>query len=336
MLRRMRTDWLSSLALSCFVSTCATLATAEEPRDSLDAMRRMIMQQTQREYWLGIGCQRPSKALRSHLGLTTGEGLVVHHIVPDGPADQAGIERFDVILKFGSTEVGRIQELSEAIEEQQGEITEVMLIRAGRRQSLTVSPNKRPEHRTPWTNNTDAEQVFRWLEKSYRDTVQDFDEAVDGSWDEDTLRFRFIQPGPVLKEELDRVGIRLPKDLKVVVTNPDNGPARILIEKDGESWQLSTDDVGWEELPEDVRRYVEWFVGDNHRDEAATSERSASLDEPLDAEKLPPIEGDDVQTRHGIKQQLETVEEQLHQLREDFQRLLETQDKAPGTGDAEH
>jgi len=344
MFHRRITHWMGSLTLSGLVLLGATFfpageaARAEEARDSFDAVRSMLLRHSSGEYWLGLACQRPSAALRSQLQMGDGKGLVVRRVLPDSPADQAGLRSHDVILKFGETEVGKIRDLTRAIDERKDEETLVTFVRHAREQTAKVTPAKRQVGGARGgIDDTDADHVLRWLDETYWEAVRDFDQAIESEIDDDSVRFRFFHPGTVLEEELDRLGIELPQDLKIAITNPDHGPAKILIEKDGESWELSTDDIDWNELPAGMRRYVEFFLGDATADSEAKDPAVKNL--PA-ADELPKIEfnedheeaetgsndasrDDKTTARRGIEAQLETMEAQLHRLRQEFQQLLD-------------
>ena len=325
MIHRRLKEWIGSLALSALVLMGATLARAEDTPDSLDAIRGMLLRHSPGEYWLGIACSRPSSTLRSHLRLAKGAGLVIQRVVPDSGADQVGLQTHDVILKFGTTDVGRIRELSQAIDERKDEETLVTFVRHGRERTVMVTPAKRKSGGAGQPDDSaDAEQVLSWLEEMYEDAVRDYEDADDNS-----LRFLFFHPGTMLDEESGRLGIKLPQDFKIAITSPDDGPAKILIEKDGESWELSTDDLDWNELPAEMQRYVEFFLGPGTRSRSSVKEQPADGELPevefgLGGEDSPAETSADKATlgdREGLKTKLESMEEQLRRLREEFRQL---------------
>ena len=54
-----------------------------------------------KDVWLGLVSKRLPKLVGEHLGLAPGNGLVVEMVVPDSPADKAGLKKDDVITKLG-------------------------------------------------------------------------------------------------------------------------------------------------------------------------------------------------------------------------------------------
>jgi serine protease Do len=65
--------------------------------------------------WLGVGVQPVTPDLAEALGLETQQGALVSQVAPDGPAARAGIERGDVIVRFGDTPIQKTRELPRAV-----------------------------------------------------------------------------------------------------------------------------------------------------------------------------------------------------------------------------
>lgn len=55
--------------------------------------------------WLGVSVEEVTPAKADSLGLPTHEGALVQGVMKGGPADEAGIEKGDVILKYGGQKV---------------------------------------------------------------------------------------------------------------------------------------------------------------------------------------------------------------------------------------
>jgi len=89
--------------------------------------------------WLGVGVQPITRAIREVLELPGGEGALIAHVTPNGPAAVAGIERGDVIVSFGAERVVEPRGLIRAVSETPvGERVAVGLLREGRNQMLEV------------------------------------------------------------------------------------------------------------------------------------------------------------------------------------------------------
>ncbi len=64
--------------------------------------------------WLGVAVQLVTPELANALDLETQEGALVSQVTGGGPADDAGLERGDVIVRFGPHEIHRMRELPRA------------------------------------------------------------------------------------------------------------------------------------------------------------------------------------------------------------------------------
>jgi serine protease Do len=65
--------------------------------------------------WLGVAVQPVTAELADALGLESQQGALVSQINHDGPAEKAGIQRGDVIVRFGETRIERTRDLPRAV-----------------------------------------------------------------------------------------------------------------------------------------------------------------------------------------------------------------------------
>ena len=98
------------------------------------------------EYWLGARVTQVDPVLRSQLALGDDEGILIFDVVPDSPSEKAGLQKYDILLKLGDQPVCDPLEIGELLDANGGEkpLT-VEFIRAGQRQSVELTPEKRPE-----------------------------------------------------------------------------------------------------------------------------------------------------------------------------------------------
>ncbi len=61
--------------------------------------------------WLGVVIQKITPELAEHLELDEENGALVSRVMPGGPADEAGIKRYDVIVEFDGKEVDEMNDL---------------------------------------------------------------------------------------------------------------------------------------------------------------------------------------------------------------------------------
>jgi serine protease Do len=87
--------------------------------------------------WLGVVIQRITPELSESFGLESEEGALVSKVLPDGPADEAGIERGDVIIEFDSQKIQDWNDLPRAVAETPvGKKVTVVVLRDGERETL--------------------------------------------------------------------------------------------------------------------------------------------------------------------------------------------------------
>lgn len=95
--------------------------------------------------FIGVISAEVPDFLAAHLGIGAGEGVFVREVAPDSPAQKAGIEKFDVILRVSGKSVGSPAELSQQISTRKPdeEIT-LDLVHKGTEVTKTVKLETRP------------------------------------------------------------------------------------------------------------------------------------------------------------------------------------------------
>jgi hypothetical protein len=97
--------------------------------------------------YLGVTAQPISPALNSQLNLPKGLGLVVTHVVPEGPADKAGLQRHDVLHKLGDQLLVNFEQFAVLIRlHETGEQATLSVIRGGEPIEITATLD---EHEVP-------------------------------------------------------------------------------------------------------------------------------------------------------------------------------------------
>ena len=115
---------------------------AEAAKPVIDSL--MKGQRPSRGY-LGVGLQPLDENLAPSLGLPKDNGEIVRSLVPNGPAARSGLQQGDVILRVGNQQVTPDQTVSYLIANTPvGSRVPLEIIRAGKRQSLTVTVGERP------------------------------------------------------------------------------------------------------------------------------------------------------------------------------------------------
>ncbi|WP_366553903.1 DegQ family serine endoprotease [Aquibaculum sediminis] len=92
-----------------------------------------------RRGWLGVHLQSVTDELAEGMRLPDTEGALVASVVAGGPADEAGIQQGDVILRFNGRPVSEMRRLPRMVAETPvGESVEVVIWRRGEEVSLSV------------------------------------------------------------------------------------------------------------------------------------------------------------------------------------------------------
>ncbi len=88
---------------------------------------------------LGVELVDVTGELREHFGAKRDEGVLVGRVLPDTPAEEAGVEVGDLIVAVGGETIGGQSDLTRLLRERDGETFNIDVIRDGRPLSLTVS-----------------------------------------------------------------------------------------------------------------------------------------------------------------------------------------------------
>lgn len=95
--------------------------------------------------WLGVYSQTLTPELREGLGYN-GDGAIVTSVVPDSPADRAGLKKGDVIVGLNSTTISSANGLARAVSaERAGKSVSLRVVRDKTRRTLTATLAARPE-----------------------------------------------------------------------------------------------------------------------------------------------------------------------------------------------
>ncbi|MGQ4880337.1 Do family serine endopeptidase [Billgrantia sp. LNSP4103-1] len=95
--------------------------------------------------WLGIEAQEMTQDLAASFGLQTPRGVVISGVVPDGPADQAGLRPGDVLLEVdGSPILDARAAMSDIAAIEPGATLPLTLVRSGETFTVELEVGERP------------------------------------------------------------------------------------------------------------------------------------------------------------------------------------------------
>jgi hypothetical protein len=139
-------------------------------------------------YMIGVNCSPVSELLAAQLNLDAGTGLVVTHVSNDAPAATAGLIKHDILMFADDQQLSKTSDLTDVVQKigkEEGEIS-LTLIRAGKEQTVNVSPVQRP------ANAFNAPQAF-----------------VFPNMGANKFQFRRMGPGVIIGPEFD---MNMPRD----------------------------------------------------------------------------------------------------------------------------
>jgi len=93
--------------------------------------------------WLGVMIQQVTTDLAENFGLERPIGALVGQVIPDSPADKAGIKAGDVIIEYNGKEISQMSMLPAMVANTDvGSKADVVIIRDAEKQNITVEIGK--------------------------------------------------------------------------------------------------------------------------------------------------------------------------------------------------
>ncbi len=151
---------------------------ADIPTDEHRAWYDRVGAETPRDTWLGVRLSPVPAALAAHLQLDGG-GVMIGNVFRDSPADDAGLERYDVIIEANGTPIeGKVEAFSKYVRDREPDETlKLTIYHEGRKANRTIELARRP---ADWHE----------LELKYKD---DPDVSLKRKFG---LRGKILRPGP--------------------------------------------------------------------------------------------------------------------------------------------
>lgn len=109
--------------------------------------------------WLGVMIQNIDEDLRLSEDLPSDDGVIITRVIDDSPAEKAGLERGDVIIKFDDREARSVRRLTRMIEwARPGETIDMVILRDGKEMPVVVEIGERD----------DDGEFFGWHDGDFR------------------------------------------------------------------------------------------------------------------------------------------------------------------------
>lgn len=284
-------------SIASVVIVCGMMSAAVSPASAQGGGEQAAASRAQ-GYWIGARCFDLPDVVRAQLAIADHQGVLVDDVVPDSPAEKAGLRRFDVVLSIEGQALESPRAVAEAVANSDGKEIAIEYLRGGKQHSLKVTPEPRPDF--PPSGRDEVERAMRrWLERPDR-----------------PMSLRFFHPGMIIPPNDERP-VALPDDMTVTIAKKGGRPAEISVERGGESWRATEESL--DELPREARRYVERTLGATlHRPRANTPSRksTAEANEGGVAQRLQ----QKLQEIEDLKQKIGDLDELKRQI-DEFEKL---------------
>ena len=193
--------------------------------------------------WAGVTVQSVTPEIAQSFGLKETTGVLIADVAPGGPAEQAGIERGDVVTAFDGKEVKSAADLPRLVAETPiGKTVTVRVLRKGKPQDITLkvgemasetaaSAGRAPAGRVDLGMNVDNITQKNQRQFQLKDKAGVVVTAVARGGVADQAG---IQAGDIVKE-VNRTAVRNVNDYRAALRQVRNGASLLLLIKRGDN-----------------------------------------------------------------------------------------------------
>lgn len=174
-------------------------------------------------YWIGINMMPISPQIQHHLADDV-KGVMIGEVVTGTPAEDAGLMQFDIIVRANDIAVDTPEVISTVVTKSEGEEVQFRVLRKGKEQDVDVTPAVRPA--------VDFRAHPRLREQFPRQLIEQW-------FTNDDVDIEILRDGFLLEDEAE-----LPNNTRIEISRENDGPARIRIDKDGNEWIGTEEDLG--------------------------------------------------------------------------------------------
>ncbi len=266
------------------------------------------------DYWLGVQCAPVSAALRAQLGLDEGQGLVVESVLPDSPAAKAGLQQYDVLAAVDGKPIQGLADLIAAVAKaKDNNDVSLEVIRGGKRTELKARPAKRPAELRPEGGMPLGQLIVPPGFEGAEELRQWFEKVIPEGEPGELLgpRFRIFGGPAIVLPPGAKVHPPLPGNLSVSITKQGDEPAKIVVKRGDEKWEITEDEL--DKLPADIRPHVERMLGRVPKMDLKVFGPEGRLLHPLPLLQPPSAE--------GLERRLNQLGQQLEELRRSLREL---------------
>lgn len=217
-------------------------------------------------YWIGLGGGPVPAEIRAQIDIEPGAGVLVREVTPDGPAAEAGVEQYDILLSANGKPVRDLNELADLVGEQgelKGRIT-LDLLRRGRPKTVWVTPAERPVGEEPFNEMPRRGDRFGRL---FGPNGAFGGEGFGGGGIGEMFGPGGLQlDGEAFGGLTEMIPEMAGAGVSVQVQRQNEGPAQVTVHQGDKTWQFDEGDQdALEALPADVRLMVDRILGGQGR-----------------------------------------------------------------------
>jgi C-terminal processing protease CtpA/Prc len=141
------------------IAGASGVAVAKEKKQAARSKTETPGGETGNSGYIGVYLQELTSQVKKGLDLKVENGVLVSGVEEDSPADNAGIEDGDVIVRFNGKSVSSADELRSAVRATSpGKAAKVDVVHDGDTKTLTLTVSERPEHETMhWESHGDGD-----------------------------------------------------------------------------------------------------------------------------------------------------------------------------------
>ncbi len=310
---------LLPVLLAGFIPAGLCLA-EQEPGNVPQAIVAVVRPARLSEYWLGLVSEPVPDALRAQLNLPEDQGLLVEQVAPQSPAAAAGLQQYDILLKADGKAIVHVGDLISAVDAAKGKVLTLEIVRKGKPMKVEVTPAKRPEGEIagllpPTPAEQWGETMRKWAEQFRPGDPHHRDYSLF-----------FLRPGVVLARP--RGLPDLPNDVTISITKQGNQPAKIVVTRGKEKWELTEGKL--DALPPELRPHVEGMLRSRLHGALTPSLEDRLPSGPGSVHPVPSTPR--AEPRKALEKQLDDMNRRLEEMRKAVDELK--QSKPPAASEA--
>ncbi|NLE39233.1 MAG: PDZ domain-containing protein [Pirellulaceae bacterium] len=274
------------------------------------------------KYRIGVSCHGPiPEAIRHQLNLSDKQGVIVVEVLPDSPAAKAGLEKHDILVSGNDHPLDGVVDLIEVVEAAEGKSVKFVVVRKGKEKTIEVTPEENPHWKSPEEAERstgvappypELDRVLEWFERTHPRGARP------------SMRLRFMHPGIILAPDA-LIHPTLPGGMSITILKKGDERTQITVKRGEEEWKV--DEKGIDQLPDDIRPYVERMLHGMVLGSDAVAPRLDFLPDwqlrrPPADEARPPVEAQPrPSARDRIEQRMDQMNQRLQKLQEMMERL---------------